>query len=78
MNRPNLDGIILSITGGTGSFGKTMLAHALNSNVKEIRLISRDEEKQDALRKIVKDERVKYFVCDVFEFNTTKNHAAGI
>lgn len=67
MNRANLDGIILSITGGTGSFGKTMLAHALNTGVKEIRLISRDEEKQDSLRRITKDERVKYFVCDVRE-----------
>ena len=68
----NLKGLTLSITGGTGSFGKTMLKHALKSGVEEIRIISRDEEKQDALRKSIRDERVKYLICDVRDLRDTR------
>ena len=58
------DSIVL-ITGGTGSFGKTMLLHLLESGCGEVRILSRDEEKQDALRNHLKDDRVKYFIGDV-------------
>ncbi len=53
------------ITGGTGSFGKTMLKELLKSEDIEVRILSRDEEKQDALRNQLRDDRVKYYIGDV-------------
>lgn len=53
------------ITGGTGSFGKTMLLHLLDAGVPEVRILSRDEEKQDALRNQLRDDRVRYYIGDV-------------
>ncbi len=53
------------ITGGTGSFGKTMLADLLLTGVQEVRVFSRDEEKQDALRTRLRDPRVRYYIGDV-------------
>jgi UDP-glucose 4-epimerase len=53
------------ITGGTGSFGKTMLRDLLERNVEEITIFSRDEEKQDALRNQIRDERVRYHIGDI-------------
>lgn len=59
--RPN----IVLITGGTGSFGKTMLMDLLASGVEEVRVFSRDEEKQDALRNQLRDSRVRFYIGDV-------------
>lgn len=53
------------ITGGTGSFGKTMLQDLLAKGVDEVRILSRDEEKQDALRNQLRDNRVRYYIGDV-------------
>ena len=53
------------ITGGTGSFGKTMLAALLESTEDEIRILSRDEEKQDALRVQLSNDRVKFYIGDI-------------
>ena len=53
------------ITGGTGSFGKTMLKQLLESGVPELRILSRDEEKQDALRNDLRDDRVRYYIGDI-------------
>ncbi len=53
------------ITGGTGSFGKTMLRRLLASGVEDLRILSRDEEKQDALRNELRDPRVRYYIGDV-------------
>ena len=55
----------LMITGGTGSFGSTMLRHFLELPVKEIRIVSRDEKKQDDLRRRFGDGRVRYHIADV-------------
>ena len=52
---------VVTVTGGTGSFGNTMVRHLLNSGVKDIRVFSRDEKKQDNLRNLIKDLRVKFF-----------------
>ena len=52
------------ITGGTGSFGKTMLRDLLDDGIQEVRIISRDEEKQDALRNELRDDRVRYYIGD--------------
>jgi len=53
------------ITGGTGSFGKTILAELLEAGVGQVRVLSRDEEKQDALRTDLRDPRVRFYVGDI-------------
>ncbi len=55
----------LLITGGTGSFGNTVLKHFLNTDIAEIRIFSRDEKKQDDMRKALKNDRVKFYIGDV-------------
>ncbi|TGL37116.1 polysaccharide biosynthesis protein [Leptospira perdikensis] len=55
----------LLITGGTGSFGKAVLNRFLLSDIKEIRIFSRDEKKQDDLRKKYNDPKIKFFLGDV-------------
>jgi UDP-N-acetylglucosamine 4,6-dehydratase len=55
----------LMITGGTGSFGKTVLKRFLNSEVKEIRIFSRDEKKQEDLRIALNNERLRFYIGDV-------------
>lgn len=73
MNQINsLGGSVFGITGGTGSFGQTMLKKLLERDVKEIRIISRDEEKQDALRRKIKDKRVRYLITDVRDLEALK------
>ncbi len=56
---------ILLITGGTGSFGNAVLRRFLNSDIKEIRILSRDEKKQDDMRHKLQNPKVKYFIGDV-------------
>ena len=53
------------ITGGTGSFGQAVLARLLRSDVAEVRILSRDEKKQDDMRKSLRNERVSFFIGDV-------------
>ena len=53
------------ITGGTGSFGNAVIKKLLNENVKEIRIFSRDEKKQDDMREKFKDSRIKFYLGDV-------------
>ena len=59
------DNATLMITGGTGSFGSTVLKHFLDSDLKEIRIFSRDEKKQDDMRHKLQNPKVKYFIGDV-------------
>ena len=56
---------VLLITGGTGSFGNAVLKRFLNSDVKEIRIFSRDEKKQDDMRNFYKSDKLKYYIGDV-------------
>ena len=58
------------ITGGTGSFGKTMLHGLLAEDISEVRILSRDEEKQDALRNSLNDPRVKFYIGDIRDRNS--------
>lgn len=53
------------ITGGTGSFGQTMAYRLLERHVGEVRILSRDEAKQDAMRRLIADDRVRFYVGDV-------------
>ena len=78
---------ILLITGGTGSFGNAVLNFFLKSNFKEIRIFSRDEKKQDDMRRFYKNDKIKYYIGDVRDYDsiseTMKNvdflfHAAAL
>ena len=55
---------VVTITGGTGSFGLTMARNLLSEGVSEVRVFSRDETKQDQMRNKFKDERLKFFIGD--------------
>ena len=55
----------LLITGGTGSFGNATLRRFLDSDIKEIRIFSRDEKKQDDMRKAYASDRLKFYLGDV-------------
>lgn len=66
------------ITGGTGSFGKTMLADLLARGCPEIRILSRDEEKQDMLRNTLRSPNVRYFVGDIRDRESVDRAMAGV
>lgn len=59
------NGSILMITGGTGSFGQTVLSRFLNTDVQEIRVFSRDEKKQEDLRTAFNNEKLRFYIGDV-------------
>jgi UDP-N-acetylglucosamine 4,6-dehydratase len=69
---------ILLISGGTGSFGNAVLRKLLNSNLSEIRILSRDEKKQDVLRKTYDDRRLKFYLGDVRDFQSVLNAVRGV
>lgn len=60
-----LTGKVVTITGGTGSFGSTMARHLLANGVAQVNVLSRDEAKQDAMRRQLNDDRMRYFLGDV-------------
>jgi UDP-N-acetylglucosamine 4,6-dehydratase/5-epimerase len=64
---PVMDGKVLLTTGGTGSFGNAVVKRFLKGNIKEIRIFSRDEKKQDDMRKRFSDQRLKFHIGDVRE-----------
>ncbi len=64
---------ILLITGGTGSFGNAVLDKFLDTDIKEIRVFSRDEKKQDDMRKIYKNDKIKFYIGDVRDIASVKN-----
>jgi UDP-glucose 4-epimerase len=72
-----LKSAVVTVTGGTGSFGSTMAKHLLGENVSEIRVFSRDENKQDLMRKKFRDERIKFFIGDVRDRDSVENVICG-
>jgi len=64
---------ILLITGGTGSFGNAVLRRFLNFGIKEIRIFSRDEKKQDDMRRKYSDDRLKFYIGDVRDYASIMN-----
>lgn len=62
--KKSFDNKILLITGGTGSFGNAVLNRFLNTDIKEIRIFSRDEKKQDDMRQLYKNNKIKYYIGD--------------
>lgn len=70
---------ILLITGGTGSFGNAVLRRFLyNENIREIRIFSRDEKKQDDMRKTFRNEKIKFYIGDVRDPQSIKNAMYGV
>lgn len=74
----NLKDKIFLITGGTGSFGRTMLNHLLKSKVKEIRIFSRDELKQFQMRQSYNDRRIKYCLGDIRDPNSCDRYTRDV
>lgn len=77
MPKRKIEGSVVTITGGTGSFGSTMLSHLLTRGAEEVRIFSRDEAKQDALRHRVSDPRVKFYIGDTRDPLSVKNVMRG-
>ena len=70
---------ILLITGGTGSFGNAVLNRFVDSNeFNEIRIFSRDEKKQDDLRKRINNNKVKFYIGDVRDLNSVESVVKGV
>jgi|TARA_B110000263_G_scaffold207597_1_gene189007 UDP-glucose 4-epimerase len=69
---------VVLITGGTGSFGNAVLKKYLSLEVKEIRIFSRDEKKQDDQRKFYKDQRIKFYLGDVRDKESINDAMVGV
>ena len=69
---------ILLITGGTGSFGNAVLKRFIDSDLKEIRIFSRDEKKQDQMRHQLQNSKVNFIIGDVRDFESINNAMAGV
>jgi UDP-N-acetylglucosamine 4,6-dehydratase len=68
----------LLITGGTGSFGNAVLRRFLNSDIKEIRIFSRDEKKQDDMRQYYNNAKIKYYIGDVRNYESISSALKGV
>ncbi|MDP0112309.1 nucleoside-diphosphate sugar epimerase/dehydratase [Glaesserella parasuis] len=69
---------VLLITGGTGSFGNAVLKRFLQTDIKEIRIFSRDEKKQDDMRKKYNSPKLKFYIGDVRDYNSILNATRGV
>jgi UDP-N-acetylglucosamine 4,6-dehydratase/5-epimerase len=68
----------LLITGGTGSFGNAVMKRFLDTNIREIRIFSRDEKKQDDMRKLYNNEKLKFYLGDIRDLASVKNAMYGV
>lgn len=68
----------LLITGGTGSFGNAVLKRFLNNATSEIRIFSRDEKKQDDMRKALRSDKVKFYIGDVRNIDSVREAMRGV
>jgi UDP-N-acetylglucosamine 4,6-dehydratase len=73
-----LENKILLITGGTGSFGNAVLKRFLNSDIKEIRIFSRDEKKQDDMRQFYRNDKIKYYIGDTRDKRSIDSAMYGV
>jgi len=69
---------VLMITGGTGSFGNTVLKRFLSTEVREIRIFSRDEKKQEEMRILLNDSKLKFYIGDVRDYDSTCQAMKGV
>lgn len=72
------DDKVLLITGGTGSFGYTVLKRFLNTTVKEIRIFSRDEKKQEDMRIALANDKIKFYIGDVRDYASIDQATSGV
>jgi UDP-N-acetylglucosamine 4,6-dehydratase len=77
MNADTMTGANVAITGGTGSFGSTMVSHLLQRGVNTVHILSRDETKQDAMRKRFSDSRLRFFLGDVRDYDSVAGAFVG-
>jgi len=68
----------LLITGGTGSFGNAVLKRFLKTDIREIRIFSRDEKKQDDMRQYYNDSKIKYYIGDVRNYESINSAMKGV
>ncbi|HCB8078650.1 TPA: polysaccharide biosynthesis protein, partial [Escherichia coli] len=68
----------LLITGGTGSFGNAVLRRFLDTDIAEIRIFSRDEKKQDDMRKKYNSDKLRFYIGDVRDFSSIRNASRGV
>ncbi len=73
-----LDNMTLLITGGTGSFGNAVLNRFLNTDIKEIRIFSRDEKKQDDMRQFYQNSKIKYYIGDTRDKRSVDSAMLGV
>lgn len=71
-------GKILLITGGTGSFGHTVLKRFIGTDIKEVRIFSRDEKKQDDMRQQLKNDKIKFYIGDVRNLESIREAMHGV
>jgi UDP-glucose 4-epimerase len=71
-------GKVLMITGGTGSFGNTVLKRFLSTEVREIRIFSRDEKKQEEMRIALNDPKLKFYIGDVRDYDSVYQAMKGV
>lgn len=69
---------VLMITGGTGSFGNAVLNRFLDTEISEIRIFSRDEKKQDDMRKLYENSKLKFLIGDVRDYSSILNATRGV
>ena len=69
---------VLLITGGTGSFGNAVLKRFIDSDLKEIRIFSRDEKKQEDMRIKYNNEKIKFYIGDVRDYNSVSDAMEGV
>ena len=72
------DNKILLITGGTGSFGNAVLKRFLQTDIREIRIFSRDEKKQDDMRQFYNNSKIKYYIGDVRTYDSINSAMKGV
>ena len=72
------DGKTLLVTGGTGSFGHAVVRRFLKTGIKEIRILSRDEKKQDDMRKEFDDLKLKFYIGDIRDYDSIVNVFKGV
>lgn len=72
------EGKTLMITGGTGSFGNAVLKRFLDTDIKEIRVFSRDEKKQDDMRKLYNNSKIKFYIGDVRDLRSVQDAIFGV
>src|ERR1035437_10278895 len=68
----------LLITGGTGSFGNAVLDRFLKTDIGEIRIFSRDEKKQDDMRHLHKNDKIKFYIGDVRDYDSIHSAMRGV